>query len=346
MEYIKRLLAGPARDRVQEKKEIVNKAKQVKHSAAESILLASSSKKSTGTAERWFDLQSDNIFAAEEPDYKHTELCELKRMEYSHDIYLYLRRIERLFSPREDFLRGKDDFRLGARYRFVEWLDRESSKIILGKRQGLKRETVHLAISLFDRYIELKTVAEPHSHLSQLGLVGLACLFIGCKHEEQSIPPQLILENSCFEGKFHEQDDIMNKEEEILSVLGWRLNHQGPIPFLEVIANDLIFSSQELTFIETLIHYNLLSGISTFYQSSMMAAMILRIIMIRRGQTEWSVNLLSKTMYTRCQLDQAIIKLQATIRVEKHQYDKLPMLRKLLFKVLDTVDTLRVPTAA
>src|SRR3990167_2443520 len=337
MEFIKRLIGGgngATQPKVAEKKLRNTKVKETK--VMQRVLGASSSKKGGATAERWFDNKEDAQTVRQDEDpFAQAVLCEKKRMEYSHDIYKYLRKVERLFNTREDYLEGKDDLRLGTRYKFVLWLDQESGKFRFGNKQGLKRETVHLTVSLFDRYLELNSENHQIHSKSEMSLIAISCMLIACKHEETSIPLPMIVENSSFDGMYHEHDTILKKEQQILDHLGWRLNHQGPIPFLEVMASEMIFSPQELNFIETMIHYGLLSGISTFFQSSLLAAIFPRIVLLKRGSSSWTIDLLAKTMYTRSQVDQGLTKLRTLLQSDRPKYDNMVVLRKLSSKVSD-----------
>lgn len=78
-----------------------------------------------------------------------------------------------MFSPRDQFLIECDEFRTGERMKVVEWM------ISLVEHFELKRQTLYSAMSLFDRYCELKA-----PELIEMDILAHTCLFIAYKYEE------------------------------------------------------------------------------------------------------------------------------------------------------------------
>ncbi|CAD8058303.1 unnamed protein product [Paramecium primaurelia] len=85
------------------------------------------------------------------------------------------------------------------------------------KEFTLKRETFHLCIHNLDRYMSKISISK-----SELQLCGLASLLIACKIEE-IYPPKVNDFSSASNYGFTEQQ-ILDKEQDILSELKWMIN--------------------------------------------------------------------------------------------------------------------------
>lgn len=90
----------------------------------------------------------------------------------------------------------------------------------------LQRQTYYLSIDILDRYL----AASLDIPKEKLELVGVTCLFIATKYEEE-YPPHLLdfsilTANSCL------APEIIDKEAEILATLRWHIVSSTPVHFL------------------------------------------------------------------------------------------------------------------
>lgn len=217
-----------------------------------------------------------------------------KDMEYSGEIYKYLRRVERVFAPRSCFLEDKEQFRRGERQKAVEWmLD------VVGSLE-MKRETLYTSVSLFDRYVELIAPEK-----SELGLLALTCLFVAYKYEEVAYLFKEVLALRTFQGKIHESAEVYLKEMDVLTSLGWRLCHVGPMAFFDVLAAGTTICSDTYEVSQQVAESLLLSGFSTKYQSSLLGAALYWLALKIDGRQQWSLELSAKSLYPEITVEDA-----------------------------------------
>lgn len=116
-----------------------------------------------------------------------------------------------------------------ARARMVEWCCQVASVC------DVKRQTVHVAISYFDRFLSTGCARSRTAlkDLHEFQLVALSCLFIAIKLHEFEIEARHVAELS--RGSYT-AEDISKMEQDILTALDWRLNGPSTNDFLHQLA--------------------------------------------------------------------------------------------------------------
>lgn len=245
-----------------------------------------------------------------------------KDMEYSGEIYKYLRRVERVFTTKGNYLADKEAFRKGDRQRAVEWM------IDVYSALELKRETLYTGVSLFDRYIELMS---PPSE--SLGLLALTCIFVGYKYEEVAYLYKEVLALRTFQGKIYESDEVYECEMNLLTSLGWRLSYLGPISFFDVLAAEKQCSEVAYQYAQDLTEALLVSGYTTVKQSSLLGAAIYWIVLKIDKEDAWNLDLSAKSLYPECQVIDAVKDLLLFLRNEKERHYQSCNFSKSSYKI-------------
>lgn len=217
-----------------------------------------------------------------------------KQMEYAGEIYKYLRRVERVFSPKDQYLAELESFRTGERMKVVEWM------IDVVERFKLKRQTLYSGMSLFDRYCELKA-----PKTDRLGILALTSIFIAYKFEEVAYLFRDVLAYKTYQGKNHTVEEIYEFEVDVLESLGWRLCHLGAMSFFDVLGADIDRESECYKFAESLASCMLLSGLSITMQCSLLGSAILYLVFKFFGIGHWTMEATLQSLYTENQVKQA-----------------------------------------
>ncbi|XP_060041948.1 cyclin-P [Erinaceus europaeus] len=105
----------------------------------------------------------------------------------------------------------------------VDWL------VQVHEYLALEGDTLYLTVHLLDSYLSACRV-----RLRHLQLLGVACLFLACKMEECVLPESTSL---CLLGAgSYSRVELLRAERRILSRLGFRLHHPGPLLCLRLLA--------------------------------------------------------------------------------------------------------------
>ncbi|KAJ3648268.1 hypothetical protein Zmor_020082 [Zophobas morio] len=150
-----------------------------------------------------------------------SETCTDPQMvsEYQGDIFKYLHEMELKYPIRANFLENhKSTSRMRAI--LVNWLIRVHENF------GLCLETLHMCISLIDRYLQDNTQVGRES----LQLVGTSALLIACKYEEMYYPGLQDFKYIC--DNTFSTDEILKMEISILTALQYNLGKPLSIHFL------------------------------------------------------------------------------------------------------------------
>lgn len=283
------------------------------------------------TQERVKSMKKEHVESASSSARKPNRVIRKRKdMEYSGEIYKYLRRVERVFAPKNSYLQNKEQFRRGDRQKAVEWiLDIVSSL-------ELKRETLYTSVSLFDRYVELISPEK-----AELGLLALVCLFVAYKYEEVAYLYKEVLALRTFQGKTHEAAEIYEKEMDILTSLGWRLCHVGPMSFFDVLAAGTTICSETYEISQKITECLLLSGFSTRCQSSLLGAVIYWIALKIDGKQEWTIELSAKSLYTENVIQDAAKGIINFLKEEKLTNEKLFCFGNTSYKIENILSTFK-----
>lgn len=138
---------------------------------------------------------------------------------YAKDIFDYLAYLEVKWPVRPNFLRNQPTITEKMRHVLVSWIMKVHEQF------ELLHETLFLAVSLVDRYLQAKPIAR-----SKLQLVGMAALFVACKYEETSVPA--ISDLTYVANGAYKPVEVRVMEESILSTLDWSLGRPTPLHFL------------------------------------------------------------------------------------------------------------------
>ena len=256
--------------------------------------------------------------------------------EYSSEIYKYLRRVEvrisnqPYFSPRNGYLSSKHHSLTEKRVEVVDWMMATSQKL------NFKRQTLYLAISLFDRYVELKPPEE-----ESLSILSLTTLFIAYKYEEVAYLYREVMDLKTFQGKKHSQSEIYECELDVLVSLGWRLNHHGAMGFLDVLAKGMQLSPQAYHFAQYMVECLLFTGSAYCFPSSLIASAVLFLVLkIFKGET-WSLELAACSLYTKSDVTTASDKIIECLKGEWVRLDGLCVGRKFAHVYFNQMSGLR-----
>ncbi|KAJ3655906.1 hypothetical protein Zmor_015014 [Zophobas morio] len=151
-----------------------------------------------------------------------SETCSNPQMvsEYQIDIFKYFHEMELKYPIRENFLKNhKSTFRMRAI--LVNWL------IPVHEHFRLCPETLHMCISLTDRYLQDNTQVDRDT----LQLVGTSALLIACKYEEIFYPELQDFKSLC--DNCFSTEEILKMEISILTALQYNLGKPLPIHFLK-----------------------------------------------------------------------------------------------------------------
>lgn len=212
---------------------------------------------------------------------------------YHKDIYLYLLRVEPYFSPRRKNCQERA-FGPRERHSAVDWM------IGTCHRLKLKRQTLYLAVSLFDRYFELKSPKQ-----SQLGLLALTSLFVAYKHEEIAFLFREVLALKCFDGQTYSSKTIYNCEMDLLVSLGWRLNNQGAMEFFDILAQGMALEPEPYHFAQYIIEALLITGCGYKFKNSLVASAVLCLVLMIFKRQPWTPKLTAQSLYTLDQVEEA-----------------------------------------
>ncbi len=129
--------------------------------------------------------------------------------------------LEPLYQVEHDYLqKSQSEIKDTSRAFLVEWI------IDVHRKFRLLPETLHITVSIIDRYLATKPIKKADLHL-----LGVASLLISTKYEE-IYPPELKDLLSISENKFT-KSDVLRMETKILSSLSFNFTPPTALRFLE-----------------------------------------------------------------------------------------------------------------
>jgi cyclin B len=140
--------------------------------------------------------------------------------EYAQDIFKLLREEELALLPQAAYMDKQPHVNAKMRAILVDWL------LDVAYKYKLKAETLFLAVSLVDRYLDLRVTQRKH-----LQLVGVTALLLSAKFEEIS-PPQ-VQDFVYVTDNAYTREEVMRMEVEMLSVLNFQLCQPTAFHFLQ-----------------------------------------------------------------------------------------------------------------
>ncbi|RCK67242.1 G2/mitotic-specific cyclin CLB2 [Candida viswanathii] len=194
---------------------------RIPESAAENT--ESYHKKSRLIDYEWQDLDEEDI---DDP---------LMASEYVNDIFSYFYELETRMLPDPQYLFQKDSH-LKPRMRsiLVDWL------VEMHLKFRLLPESLFLAINIMDRFMSIEVV-----QIDRLQLLATGSLFIAAKYEEVFSP--LVKNYAYFTDGSYTEEEILQAEKYILTILNFDLNYPNPMNFLRRISKADDYDVQSRT---------------------------------------------------------------------------------------------------
>lgn len=154
--------------------------------------------------------------------------------EYVNDIFPYLRELELKSLPDSQYLFKQKHLKPKMRSILVDWL------VEMHLRFRLLPETLFLAINIMDRFMSLEVV-----QIDKLQLLATGSLFIAAKYEEVFLP--LVKNYAYFTDGLYTEDEILQAEKYVLTVLSFDLSYPNPMNFLRRISKADDYDVQSRT---------------------------------------------------------------------------------------------------
>ncbi|CAH2355509.1 G2/mitotic-specific cyclin-2 [[Candida] railenensis] len=173
-------------------------------------------------------------------DYEWEDLDEedmddpLMASEYVNDIFPYLRELEIKSLPDSQYLFKQRHLKPKMRSILVDWL------VEMHLRFRLLPETLFLAINIMDRFMSLEVV-----QIDKLQLLATGSLFIAAKYEEVFSPS--VKNYAYFTDGSYTEEEILQAEKYILTVLNFDLSYPNPMNFLRRISKADDYDVQSRT---------------------------------------------------------------------------------------------------
>ena len=168
-------------------------------------------KKSRKTEYEWQDFDEEDF---DDP---------LMVSEYVNEIFPYLYLLEKKMLPDLAYLLKQTQLKPRMRSILVDWL------VEMHQRFRLLPETLFLAINIMDRFMSVEVV-----QIDKLQLLATSSLFIAAKYEEVFSPS--VKNYAYFTDGSYTEDEILEAEKYILTVLNFDMNFPNPMNFLRRIS--------------------------------------------------------------------------------------------------------------
>lgn len=154
--------------------------------------------------------------------------------EYVNDIFPYLSELEHKTLPDAEYLFKQKHLKPKMRSILVDWL------VEMHTRFRLLPETLFLAINIMDRFMSLEIV-----QIDKLQLLATGSLFIAAKYEEVFSPS--VKNYAYFTDGSYTEEEILQAEKYILTILNFDLNYPNPMNFLRRISKADDYDVQSRT---------------------------------------------------------------------------------------------------
>lgn len=168
-------------------------------------------KKSKRTDYEWQDLDEEDF---DDP---------LMVSEYVNEIFPYLHELEKKTLPDRNYLFNQTQLKPKMRSILVDWL------VEMHQRFRLLPETLFLAINIMDRFMSMEVV-----QIDKLQLLATGSLFIAAKYEEVFSPS--VKNYAYYTDGSYTEDEILQAEKYILTILNFDLGYPNPMNFLRRIS--------------------------------------------------------------------------------------------------------------
>ncbi|KAK6204438.1 G2/mitotic-specific cyclin [Scheffersomyces amazonensis] len=173
-------------------------------------------------------------------DYEWQDLDEedaddpLMASEYVADIFTYFYELEQRMLPDSEYLFKQRHLKPKMRSILVDWL------VEMHLKFRLLPESLFLAINIMDRFMSLEVV-----QIDKLQLLATGSLFIAAKYEEVFSPS--VKNYAYFTDGSYTEEEILQAEKYILTILNFDLNYPNPMNFLRRISKADEYDVQSRT---------------------------------------------------------------------------------------------------
>jgi len=227
-------------------------------------------------------------------------------MEYMPDIFTLLQKEEALCRVSPGYMDRQVHVNAKMRGILVDWL------VSVQQKYKLKAETLFMAISLLDRYLEQKATARRY-----LQLVGVTSMLIAAKWEEV-YPPQ-INDFVYVTDKAYTKEDIVKMEVAILGALDFKICRPTPMQFLDRYqsvngCSEAHFHLAQYLLELTLVDYNMLK----YCPSRLAAASVLLSNKLLRKQPSWKAAAVKHTNFNEQMLKECAKEMCALLEYAEH----------------------------
>ena len=225
--------------------------------------------------------------------------------DYVMEIFDYLKQTELVEKIPDNYMDTQNVIRPKHRNDLVKWIGEAYLRL------QLTSETLFLAVSLLDKVLSSRVVSKEKLHL-----VGVSCLFIASKYEENSCPP-LSDFRYCANNSFSAEEIIEMERVLLLKVLDFNMNLINPLMFLRRQSK----AARSDTETHTLSKYICESSLSSYdmlnYLPSMISASSVYLARKVLGKYPfWSPTLVYYTDYHEEDLQECVAALQGNMMIE------------------------------
>jgi cyclin B len=195
--------------------------------------------------------------------------------EYSKEIMQNLKQEESQFNIPKDFLKHQAEITPHSRGILINWL------VSIHRYLKLVPETLHLSISLIDRFLNKKSVSK-----YQLQLLGMTSLYLAGKYEE-IYPPEFSKYLKICENAYSKSQVIL-MEKELLKVVDFKVNTPTIWVFFTKYSECAGLNKAEASFGQYLIELGLLEqGMNKFRNSLKAACAVYIASKYVKKETQW-----------------------------------------------------------
>ncbi|KAK6465140.1 G2/mitotic-specific cyclin [Scheffersomyces coipomensis] len=219
-------------------------------------------------------------------DYEWQDLDEedaddpLMASEYVNDIFTYFYELEQRMLPDSEYLFKQRHLKPKMRSILVDWL------VEMHLKFRLLPESLFLAINIMDRFMSLEVV-----QIDKLQLLATGSLFIAAKYEEVFSPS--VKNYAYFTDGSYTEEEILQAEKYILTILSFDLNYPNPMNFLRRISKADEYDVQSRTLGKYLLEVTAIDHKFIGFRPSLCCASAMYLSRLILGKTPiWNGNLI------------------------------------------------------
>lgn len=246
--------------------------------------------------------------------------------EYEGYILEFLKKKEKSF-PISDKFPKQTEFTETMRSIFVDWI------VEVSQEYHLLYETLHLGVTLFDRYMSLKNVSKAKAQL-----FGMTCLLIAAKSEE--LFPPSIDDFVYISDNVYKRAEVKDAEVVILQALKYEITHPTCAVFASIYFDILNLTQEQRNMARYVMDSSMIHFSSYKYLPSLVAAgAIFYAIRAIPGKTRpgvWSSKMEKVTGYSEEEVRQIAISAIAWLKPGKYANTQLAAIKLKYERVVNS----------